>query len=151
MSDCLGGEMDHKDAAKRERLNYAHWKMVPRTWSAWPWKYFTPREMACKGTGKLVVVLGFLDRLDLVRSRFGRPIRLLSGYRSPYHNARVGGAPMSRHLAGDAGDLATVGLDKEVIERLAREEGFTGFGYYRTFLHIDLGRKRSWGREKWNA
>ena len=98
-----------------------------------------------------MVVLGFLDRLDLVRSRFGRPIRLLSGYRSPYHNARVGGAPMSRHLAGDAGDLATVGLDKEVIERLAREEGFTGFGYYRTFLHIDLGRKRSWGREKWNA
>ena len=58
---------------------------------------------------------------------------------------------MSRHLFGDAVDLAIVGLDKELIERLAREEGFTGFGYYYTFLHIDLGPTRSWGKEKWNA
>ena len=98
-----------------------------------------------------MVVPELLDRLDVVRSRFGRPLNLLSAYRSPYHNARVGGAPMSRHLVGDAGDLAVVGLDKELIERLAREEGFRGFGYYNTFLHVDLGRRRSWGREKWNA
>mgnify|MGYP003667875523 CR=1 FL=1 len=30
--------------------------------------------------------------------------------------------------------------------------GFKGFGYYQTFLHVDLGRPRFWGqKELWNA
>ena len=125
--------------------------MVPQSFGAWPWQYFTPKEIACRGTGRLVVNHRFLDSLDILRSRFGGPLRLLSAYRSPYHNAFVGGAPLSRHLFADAGDISIVGLDKFLIERLAKEEGFAGFGYYRTFLHIDLGQRRSWGRKKWNA
>jgi zinc D-Ala-D-Ala carboxypeptidase len=132
-------------------IKYEHWKQVPQSHSAWPWRYFTPKEIACHGTGKLVIHSGFISRLDLLRSRYGHPLRLLSAYRSPYHNAKVGGAVFSRHLYADAGDLAIVGLDKWLIERLAKEEGFTGFGYYHTFLHIDLGRQRHWGKEKWNA
>jgi zinc D-Ala-D-Ala carboxypeptidase len=145
----LGGQMEN-GSTERERVSYAHWKLVPRTWSAWPWKYFTPRELACKGTGKLKINFKFMDCMDILRSRFGRPISLLSAYRSPYHNARVGGAPLSRHLYADAGDIPIIGMDKFLIERIARETGFTGFGYYRTFLHVDLGRKRTWGG-KWNA
>lgn len=131
------------------KVVYEHWKLVPRTATAWPWKYFTPKELACRGTGKLVVVTEFVDRLDVVRSRICVPLRLLSAYRTPYHNAFVGGAPLSRHLYADAGDISTRGIDRATLERIAREEGFTGFGYYRTFLHVDLGRKRHWGR--WNA
>ena len=92
-----------------------------------------------------------LDCLDVLRSRFNRPLRVLSAFRSPYHNAKVGGAPMSRHLIGDAVDLSIVNEDKLLLKRLAKDLGFTGFGYYRTFLHIDLGRKREWGKGKWNA
>jgi uncharacterized protein YcbK (DUF882 family) len=146
MSDRLGGEMDYKNAAERERLNYEHWKMVPRTRRAWPWQYFQPREIACRGTGKLTVVYRFLDSLNFLRSSFGRPLHVFSAFRTSYHNARVGGAPMSRHLFADACDISTAGIDRELLERLAREAGFTGFGYYRSFLHVDLGRKRSWGK-----
>jgi len=127
---------------------YDHWKQVPRTFSRWPWDFFQPEEMACKGTGKLTVEPRLLGYLDLLRLRFGSPIIVLSAFRSSYHNAFVGGAPFSSHLRAVAVDLSIVGQDKKQMEQLAREIGFTGFGYYRTFLHIDLGRPRFWGT-KW--
>ena len=125
---------------------YDHWTQVPRTYTAWPWEHFKPKEMACRGTGKLAVEPRLLGYLDLLRGRFGNPLTVLSAYRSPYHNAKVGGAPFSSHLKAVAVDLSIVGQDKKQMERLAKEVGFTGFGYYRTFLHIDLGRPRFWGR-----
>ena len=130
-------------------ISYEHWSQVPRTQSAWVWKWFQPSEMACKGTGKLTIEPRLLSYLDLLRSRFGSPLTVLSAFRSPYHNAFVGGAPLSLHLKALAVDLSIVKQDKRLMERIAKEEGFTGFGYYRTFLHIDLGRKREWG--KWDA
>jgi uncharacterized protein YcbK (DUF882 family) len=127
---------------------YDHWSQVPRTQSKWPWRWFCPQEIACRGTGKLKVVHGLLDRLDVLRDRCGFPLAVLSAFRSPYHNAFVGGAVFSLHLKALAIDLSIVGRDKKLMERIAKEEGFTGFGYYRTFLHIDLGRPRFWGT-KW--
>ena len=127
---------------------YDHWSQVPRTQSAWDWKYFQPKEIACRGTGKLSVHRGLLDRLDILRSRCGFPIVILSAFRTPYHNAFVGGSVFSSHLKAVAVDLSIVRQDKKLMERIAKEEGFTGFGYYRTFLHIDLGRPRTWGM-KW--
>ena len=94
------------------------------------------------------MVHGLLDRLDVLRDRCGFPLAVLSAYRTPYHNAFVGGAPLSRHLFADACDISVIGLDKLALEKNAKKEGFTGFGYYRTFLHIDLGRPRTWGA-KW--
>ena len=127
---------------------YDHWKQVPRTFTEWPWKYFKPQEMACRGTGKLKIEPRLLDYLDLLRLRFDSSLTVLSAFRSAYHNAFVGGAPFSSHLKAVAVDLSIVGRDKKLMERIAKEEGFTGFGYYRTFLHIDLGRPRTWGA-KW--
>tara|TARA_R110000824_G_scaffold162073_4_gene337638 strand:- start:886 stop:1284 length:399 start_codon:yes stop_codon:yes gene_type:complete len=124
---------------------YDHWKQVPRNKSKWVWKYFQPKEMACRGTGKLTIEPRLLGYLDLLRGRFGSPLTVLSAFRSPYHNAFVGGAPFSSHLRAVAVDLSIVGQDKKRMEQLAKEIGFTGFGYYRTFLHIDLGRPRFWG------
>jgi len=124
---------------------YEHWKQVPRSFRNWPWQYFTPEEVACRGTGSVLVVPEFLDRLDNLRSLINSPLRVLSAYRSSYHNARVGGAVFSKHLRGIACDLSTTGHDKKEMIRIAKNVGFTGFGVnYSTFLHIDLGRAREW-------
>lgn len=131
------------------KTRYDHWKQVPRTQNAWPWGFFSPRELACRGTGRLIIVPEFVANLDLLRERYGDSLHVLSGYRTPYHNARVGGAPLSRHLRADAGDISIVDRDRHRLKDLAKEIGFTGFGHYRTFLHMDLGRAREWGR--WNA
>jgi zinc D-Ala-D-Ala carboxypeptidase len=133
-------------------LEYENWKQVPRTWAAWPWKYFSPKEMACRGTGELKMHSGLLDNLDVLRSRFNSSLTILSAYRSPYHNSCVGGAPRSRHLVGDACDISIRNKDKFLLEKLALELNFTGLGYYNTFLHIDRRPKKArWGRKKWNV
>lgn len=44
--------------------------------------------------------------LDPLRERWGAPITVTSGYRSPKLNAAVGGAKTSQHLLGQAADLS---------------------------------------------
>jgi len=122
---------------------FEHWSNVPP--HVWPCKYFKPQEVACQGTGKLLVHTGALRALDRLRHDLGTPLHISSGYRSPYHNAAVGGAPMSSHLDGHAFDLQLRGNDKKRIRQIAEAYEFTGFGmHYQTFIHIDMGRRREW-------
>ena len=121
---------------------------IPRTWKAWPIKYFKPPEIACRGTGEIFVNIDALAKLDYLRSLMNKPLRINSAYRSHYHNARIGGAPFSAHsLRGGASafDINLGEHDKSELIRVAKRVGFTGFGVnYKSFLHIDCGRKRSW-------
>jgi hypothetical protein len=52
-----------------------------------------------------------VDVLEPVRTLWGAPIRCVSGYRSPQHNARMGGAPQSLHMRGQAADIVPADLD----------------------------------------
>ncbi len=122
---------------------YASFRDVPA--GAWRWPNFAPAEIASKGDGSLKVVPAALDALERARALAGRPLAILSAYRDPLHNARVGGAPLSRHKAGDAFDIALAGADQEALAAALKGAGFTGFGLgYRTFVHADLGPHRSW-------
>jgi len=129
-------------------LVFAHWNDMPE--SAWPCVHFKPVEIADKGTGEIAVNIEALDALDMFRSLIGGPVSVSSAYRSAYHNARVGGAPLSSHtLKGSNGpsafDIKLQGRDKELIHRCAEKAGFRGFGMrYNTFVHIDMGKKRQW-------
>jgi hypothetical protein len=124
---------------------YTHFSKVPT--SAWRWKSFSPREIACKGTGTIAINEPALDKLQALRDKLGKPVLLTSAYRSPEHNAKVGGAKNSQHMLGIAFDVRMENQDPQEFEAAAREVGFTGFGYYpkQGFMHIDTGAKRSWG------
>ena len=125
---------------------YNHYRDIPK--SEWNYKYFTPKEIASKGDNSLLVNGDSLARLDILRDLIGKPLYINSGYRDPIHNARVGGAPMSMHKYGRAFDISIKNVDKFELERLAKKVGFTGFGYYNTFLHVDTGRSRWWGKKR---
>lgn len=43
--------------------------------------------------------------LEPTRQHFGLPIKVNSGYRCPALNERIGGAPCSQHLRGEAADI----------------------------------------------
>ncbi len=124
---------------------HAHYDDVPR--GAWRWTNFSPAEIACRGTGKLLVNEAALDKLQALRDRLGKPLILRSAYRSPEHNRAVGGAKRSKHLEGAAFDIAMANHDPLAFEAAAREVGFLGFGFYPRsgFMHIDLGPARQWG------
>jgi hypothetical protein len=124
---------------------HRHWRDAPQ--SNWRWPNFSPAEIACRGTGKLLVNEPALDRLQALRDRLGKPLIVRSAYRSPEHNNAVGGATRSKHLDGAAFDIAMANHDPVAFEAAAREVGFLGFGFYPRsgFMHIDLGPSRQWG------
>ena len=96
-----------------------HWRDVPE--SNWRWPNFSPAEIACRGTGKLLVNEPALDRLQALRDRLGKPLIVRSAYRSPEHNLAVGGATRSKHLDGAAFDIAMTNHDPVPFEAAARE------------------------------
>ncbi|MCR9151206.1 MAG: D-Ala-D-Ala carboxypeptidase family metallohydrolase [Rhodobacteraceae bacterium] len=124
---------------------FDHWRDVPK--NAWRWSNFSPAEIACRGTGKLLINEPALDKLQALRDRLGKPLIVRSAYRSPEHNRAVGGATRSKHMEGAAFDIAMTNHDPAAFESAAREAGFLGFGFYPRsgFMHVDLGPARQWG------
>ncbi len=127
---------------------YNHYDQVPL--ASWRWPHFAPREIASKGDGSILIHEASLDRLEHARQLMGQPLIILSAYRDPIHNAEVGGAPLSMHKQGRAFDIRIAGLDKWQLHNACQKAGFTGFGFYQTFLHVDTGKPRTWGK-LWNS
>lgn len=135
-----------------------HTSFRSASWDAVRWPHFTARELACRCRrhcdGEYWHDPGFLDRLEALRAAMAAPLRLTSGRRCALHNADVGGAPLSRHKLAIAADIALAGHDPAQLARAARDAGFTGLGFGRTFLHVDARtRPARWhypgGRAAW--
>ena len=114
---------------------YSHWSKAP--WDAERWPNFSRAELACKRSSEYYHWPDFLNRLQAARTAAGKPFRINSAHRSFYHNWLVGGAPASEHLRL-AIDIDLRGHDRHELKNILREVGFTGFGYYNSFIHIDL-------------
>lgn len=107
----------------------------------WPYGNFTREEVACKCCGELVEESRALEALNRLRNQLPG-VGINCGYRCPVHNARVGGAPLSQHKLGSAFDLSTRGkYSRSDIINAAKASGFTGFGLYSTFVHVDLAKR----------
>ena len=91
------------------------------------------------------------NNLQVLRDHIGKPIRVISGYRSPKYNSRIGGARRSQHMLSKAADIKITGMSphevKALIEELIRDGKMMkgGVGLYRTFTHYDVrGRNARW-------
>ena len=91
--------------------------------------------------------------LQVLRDEVKKPIKITSGYRSPEHNAKVGGAKSSRHITGEAADLKIEGYTPKqvaaVIEKLiaAGKMKQGGIGTYSTWVHYDVrGTAARWAK-----
>ena len=120
----------------------------------WTFKNFKPKEVSCPCCGQFVPDYEAYDALQRARDLAKVPFKINSGHRCRIHNARVGGAAKSMHK-WIAFDISVVGRNRQVILKACKDAGFTGFGYYQTFLHVDLGRPRFWygkgARVLWNG
>lgn len=126
---------------------YKHYSEIPD--GVWRWPNFTPKEIACKGSGEILIDPHALDLLQLFREKLGVPFTPNSAYRSMEHNKRVGGSENSMHMHGRAFDVPIKkGMTAEKIKKAARMVGFTGIGHYNTFVHIDTGAPRYWDLRK---
>lgn len=83
--------------------------------------------------------------LEDIRTAFGEPIFINSGFRTPIVNHLVGGVPTSRHLCGRAADIRPE-YNKEFYNELQRLAGvirlsaddLSEFIVYKDFIHIAI-------------
>jgi uncharacterized protein YcbK (DUF882 family) len=61
--------------------------------------------------------------LDPLREHVGVPVRITSGYRSPRHNAVIGGSPRSQHCRGEAADIKVHGYTAEQVAVIIAQLG----------------------------
>jgi GH24 family phage-related lysozyme (muramidase) len=100
-------------------------------------EHFAYREFASKGNGWISVDRALVVALEKYRERIGGPVGVVSGYRDPAHNSKVGGASASQHLFGTAADIPGVlGVREVAALRL-----FSGIGHNTSsgkVVHVDV-------------
>lgn len=117
-----------------------------------PWRqalpFFERHELACKGTGALVLDPRFAVELQMLRLLWGKPLTVNSCCRSPVHNEKIGGHPRSMHLTVPvhAGALGTMAIDisvfgwlpdeRNALVQIAKNRGWS-VGSAKSFVHLD--------------
>ena len=74
--------------------------------------HFSSHEFRCRDGSEHPIDCRLLSMLEAVRCHFDAPVTIVSGYRSPAYNRKVGGARDSYHVKGMAADIRVVGYDK---------------------------------------
>lgn len=115
--------------------------------------HLTWQELACHDAActpypmrwRMSRAVALAHAFEAVRAACGSvPLQVLSGYRTPEHNASVGGAQLSQHVEGRAMDLYTpTGMTRDEFERRVRQAnaagaGIHGIGRYAWGLHLDV-------------
>lgn len=146
--------MDWKEAGEYISMIYNHYSEVP--WDKNRWPNFSPNEknIYCPCCGEFYLDENSFDTLQRLRDIVNKPIKINSGHRCFLYNYLVGGVPRSMHKK-IAFDISLKGHNKKLLLEAAKKAGFNGFGFYVTFIHLDLGRPRRWaskgGLAIWNG
>lgn len=88
-------------------------------------------------------VVELSKNLQVLRDDIGEPLAILSGYRTPAWNKKVGGEDNSFHMKAMAADLVCKSLTprqlKARIEKLIKSGKMKqgGIGLYPSFVHYD--------------
>ena len=111
---------------------------------------FQVKEFACKDRSDVIFISpSLVEILQAVRTHFGKPVRINSGYRTVTHNKKEDGATYSQHLYGKAADIRVTGVKPAVVaafvETLMPNTG--GIGIYSDFVHVDIRAVKS----RWNG
>ncbi len=109
-------------------------------WSRYP--NFKADEFKCSHCGDNEIKEELLDKLQALRSRYGKPMRITSGYRCPRHPIEAAKSAPGPHSSGLACDVGVEGADAHKLLGLALDAGFKGIGVQQKgagrFLHLDL-------------
>ena len=85
-----------------------HFQLGEFTKSNYPEVYNIPSHVAIENMKR---ICGWLE---VLRDRYGAPIIINSGYRSPQLNKRVGGVSTSNHVTGCAVDIRCSGAEQAI-------------------------------------
>lgn len=104
-------------------------------------QHFKVKEFACQDGSQVVFIDDYLCTiLDILRNKLGKPIIVTSGYRTPWWNAKCGGAKYSYHMRGMAADIKVNGMKAKELAKKLDEIVPNGCGIivYNTWVHFDV-------------
>ena len=114
-------------------------------------KHFSEEEFACKcKCGKGFISQELVKKLEEVRVKFGKIMRVTSGVRCLGHNLDIGSRKTSSHIPNEDGIGKAADIScKDIITRsellpLMLEE-FERVGINKTFIHVDVDYKKHSG------
>lgn len=111
---------------------------------------FKASEFYCKcgKCGGGMMAADFMEKLQMVRMLYRKPMIITSGFRCNNYNMAIKGQPGSQHLLGRAADIHVAdSTERYILAALAFQVGMTGIGIDKTFIHMDLrkeDRRRLW-------
>lgn len=109
-------------------------------WSKYP--NFSAKEFQCSHCGADGIKEGVLEKLQFMRTAYGKPMKITSGYRCPQHPIEVKKSVPGAHALGLAADIGVEGAEAYKILNLAFLQGFTGIGVQQKgtgrFIHVDI-------------
>lgn len=105
---------------------------------------FRVSEFACKNGANIVLIDdNLVALLQRIRNHFGKTVHINSAYRTPAHNASVGGATYSQHIYGTAADIWVSGVSPlELVQYASYLLRYVmpvrgGVGLYSWGAHVD--------------
>lgn len=121
------------------------------TWPSDRWPNFTFDEFVCKHTGFCVVDPEFLDELQEIRTEFGWPMAVVSGYRHGTHPVEASKRRPGSHTAGVAADIRIHGVRAyHLLGLVLRRGAIRGIGIAQSgvlkdrYLHLDMAQGRTY-------
>ena len=110
-------------------------------WAKYP--NFSRQEMSCKcGCNSEGIQPALMDKLQELRTAYGKPMRITSGYRCPKHPVEASKSVPGAHALGLAADIGVQGAEAHKVLELALKHGFSGIGVQQKgsgrFIHVDV-------------
>ena len=106
------------------------------------WQFFTKEEMACRHCGECEMDETFMSDLDWLREKYGKALRITSGFRCADHNATVSSTGRNGpHTTGRAADISIERTNAYELSKIILRGPFTGVGFAQKggsrFIHVD--------------
>jgi uncharacterized protein YcbK (DUF882 family) len=109
-------------------------------WGKYP--NFKREEFLCQHCQSDGIKEELVAKIQQLRTNYGKPMRITSGYRCPQHPIEARKAAPGAHALGLAADIGVEGAEAHRILQLAFELGFTGVGVQQKgtgrFIHVDI-------------
>jgi uncharacterized protein YcbK (DUF882 family) len=114
--------------------------MSAARWDEYP--NFAKHEFTCKHTGRNNMQHEFMEKLQALRTEYGKSMRITSGFRDSTHPVERTKSISGAHTSGLACDIACSGAEAHRLLELAFKHGFKRIGVNQKggarFIHLDI-------------